>query len=202
MKSKYILCLYEQYCNSIGKEYIELNIFTDINFINWIESLVNKTKLYSKYLDYLNIPIYKDNAIELGKGKFDTLGEELVTIVSPFAETLGLQNSNFSITEEGLLIFTDSSLYSINDCDLFLTQNPYNISSLNSTELIHNTGLNICIGMYGNINDKDKISKLNTLKKLYQNLADDTKIYYETINDTYLCCLKSDRYIKRKKLIK
>ena len=55
MKSKYILCLYEQYCNSIGKEYIELNIFTDINFINWIESLVNKTKLYSKYLDYLNI---------------------------------------------------------------------------------------------------------------------------------------------------
>ena len=200
MKSKYMLSLYKQYCESLGKAYFELNIFTDIDFINWVGTLGDRTKIYTSYLDNLNVGLGNESAIEIGKGKYDTLGKDLVTIVSPYAETLNLQNSEMIINQSVPIIFTGGKVFTVNGYELFLTQNPYDISSLKNFELLHNGGLNICLGVYGCIHDMDRNDKLSMLKSLYDRLNDDIQFYYDTMDELYFGCLKSERFVKRKRL--
>ena len=202
MKSKYILSLYKQYCSSKGKTYDKFNILNDIDFLVWIKSLHNQTIIYSDYLRYLNVSLSKDSTIEDDKGKYDSIGEKLTTIVSPFAETLGYQNSQMLVTDEGPLIFMGSSIFNANGCDLFLTHNPFNLVIINKMALLHNIGLNICFGVYGNVTDADKELKLKTIEELFEKVSDGLEIYYDTLDDNYFACIKSERNVKKKTLVR
>lgn len=202
MKIRYILYLYKQYCSSLGKEYNQLNIFSDFDFIVWLELLNKQTYLYRTYLDSLDIRLGNDSTIEIGKGKYDTLGKDTVTIVSPFAETLELQNSRLIIRNEEPLVIVESSIYSAGECNSFFTHNPFDISDIENLSLLHNIGLNICLGVYGKISDKDRISKIKMLKKASENMNDDITLFYDTKDDNYFGCIKSDRKVKRKVLMK
>lgn len=201
MKSKYILLLYKQYCDSIGKEYDYLNITKDNNFVMWLYSISKETIDYSIYLSYLGVDLFNKTAIELNKGKYDSFGKESVMVVSPFAETLECQNSEMIVIENTPLVITEKSIFTT-DCDLFLTHNPLNNCNINDLILLHNTGLNICIGVYGTTSDKDREEKLKMLRNLALESTNGIQFYYDTDNNNYYACIKSERKIKKKTLIR
>ena len=53
------------------------------------------------------------------------------------------------------------------ETNLFITHNPYSYQDVSSWHKIHNSGMyDISIGMYGNIYDRDRKSKIELLSKL------------------------------------
>ena len=172
MKSKYILLLYKQYCDSVGKQYDIFNITTDTEFIIYLSLLTKRTINYANYLNYLGLCLTNDTTIELNKGKYDSLGKELVTIVSPFAETLGCQNSELLVNNNPLVVM-GSSVFIADNCDLFLTHNPIIKQSISDIALLHNIGANVCIGIHGIISDKDRDQKLKMLEACETKMSDD-----------------------------
>ena len=60
----------------------------------------------------------------------------------------------------------------------------------------------ISIGMYGNIYDRDRKSKIELLSKLADKIDTDTELTQDTLGDKYFCSLNSKRYIKRNILTK
>ena len=197
MKSKYILLLYKQYCDSIGKEYDMFNIITDIEFVKHLNILKKQTMSYGNYLNFLGLSLTNDTTIELNKGKYDSLGKDLVTIVSPFAETLDCQNSDLVFCDNNPFIIIGSSVFSADNCDLFSTHNPVLNNSINNIVLLNNTGKNVCMGVYGQNSDKDKNTKLKMLKDCTKRMTDDISIYYDVEGDNYYSCIKSERKIKK-----
>ncbi len=196
----YILYLYKQYCDSIGKEYIQINIFNDNDFFIWIKELYKNTLLYREYIDSIGIVIGKYESIEIGKGKYDSIGQEFTTIVSPYADTMNLCNSRLIISDYTPVIICDSKIYSAQDCNSFITHNPFTESDIQNIMLIHNMGLNVCLGIYGDNSDKDKAKKLEMLNKCISLMTNDLQFYYDTTGTKYLACIKSNRKVKVKTL--
>jgi len=202
MKSKYILLLYKQYCDSIGKQYDKFNILTDTEFIAYVSLLTKRTIDYGNYLNHLGLYFNSETTIELNKGKYDSLGKELVTIVSPFAETLNCQNSELLFYDSNPIVIIGTSVFSIDNCDLFMTHNPTVRHSISDIALLHNNGENVCIGIYGKISDKDRDAKLQMLEDCATKMSDGIGFYYDTEGDNYYSCIKSERKIKKHILTK
>lgn len=200
MKSEYLFCLYNQYCKSVGKKYDKFNILNDIDFVEWVSRLYKQTKMYGDYLSFLDINLSDETAIEINKGKYDSLGLKLVAVVSSFGETFGLNNGKLIIYDDRPLVLMSSSIFKADNCDLFLTHNPYDICDIEKIKQLHDTGLNICLGMYGHISDKDRETKVKSLYGASNATMDGLGFYYDTANDDYFACVKSERKVK--KLIK
>ncbi len=197
MKSKYILLLYKQYCEAVGKQYNKFGVTTDMGFIIYLSLLTKRTMDYGNYLSYLGLCLTSDRAIELNKGKYDSLGKELVTIVSPFAETLNCQNSGLLVYDNNPIVIMGTSVFSLDNCDLFVTHNPIIRHSINDIVLLHNNGANVCIGIHGQISDKDRDGKLKMLEDCVAKMDDGIGFYYDTERENYYSCIKSERKIKK-----
>lgn len=202
MNKYYFLYLYKQYCNSIGKEFNKLNLFNDEDFIYWVIQRNKQTNIYKSYIETIGIKLEHSYDIEIGKGKYDSLGKENVLMISPFAETSGLPKSNLIFYNEEPLIITDSAIYSIFEYTSFFIHNPFFKEDIRNIVIAHNMGFNICFGIYGNNSDKDKNKKLEMLKESTENMKNDFEFNYETEDTSYYACLISKRKIKRKVLIK
>lgn len=200
MKSEYLFCLYYQYCKSVGKKYDKFNILNDTDFVEWVSRLYKQTKMYGDYLSFLDINLSSETAIEINKGKYDSLGLKLVSVVSSFGETFGLNNGKLIIYDDRPLVLMSSSIFKANNCDLFLTHNPYDICDIDKIKQLHDTGLNICLGMYGHISDKDRETKVKKLHSMADGTIDGLGFYYDTVDDDYFACVKSERKVR--KLIK
>ena len=197
MKSEYLFCLYKQYCQSIGMKYDIYNIFSDANFINWVSGLYKQTKLYGDYLLSLDVNLSCETTIEINKGKYDSLGLELVSVVSSFGEMFRLNNSRLIIYGGKPLVLMCSSIFKVDSCDLLLTHNPYDMYDIDKIKQLHDMGLNICLGMYGQISDKDREAKIKKLYSMANETTDGLSFYYDTANDAYFTCIKSERKVKR-----
>lgn len=198
----YLLLLYKQFCDSIGKEYCEYNILNDQDFAPWLLNLKKTSIEYASFLDYLGVLNSSYGLVEINKGKFDTLGSEGISIVSPFAETMDLKNRNLFISENIPIIQSGATLYDATNVDYFMTHNPYSRYYIGELDQIHMLGHNICFGVFGKEDDSDKILKLKELERFASSLDEQCGVYYETNNDYYFGCVKSERKIKVNKLIK
>lgn len=196
MKSEYLFCLYYQYCKSAGKKYDKFNILNDTDFVEWVSRLYKQTKMYGDYLSFLDINLSDETAIEINKGKYDSLGLKLVSVVSSFGETFGLNNGRLIIYDDRLLVLMSSSIFKVDNCDLFLTHNPYDICDIDKIKQLHDLGLNICLGMYGRISDKDRETKVKKLHSMANETTDVLGFYYDTADDDYFACVKSERKVK------
>lgn len=202
MISNYLLLLYKQFCNSIGKEYCEYNILNDQYFASWLLNLKKSSIEYANFLEYLGVLNNSYGLVEINKGKFDTLGSEGISIVSPFAETMNLKNIRLFISENIPVFQSGPILYDATNVDYFMTHNPYSRYYIGELNQIHMLGHNICFGVFGKEDDYDKILKLKELENFASSLDEQCKVYYETSNDHYFGCVKSERKIKVKKMIK
>lgn len=184
----YIYELYKQYCQSIGKNIEGLNI--DNDFALWINMLMIRNEKYKLFINEMietNYQIY-----ELDKGIFDSLKIDHSIIVTPFSN-LFLTDNNFTVTNNNLLIESSNS-------NLIINANPYWNSSMINLVKYYDEGNNICLGMHGKNNDKDKVLKLSVIKEYQKKFLSSSEIIYETDNSDYYACIKSD--IKVKKLLK
>jgi hypothetical protein len=200
--SNYILHLYKQYCDSLGIECNNINLFCDNDFIEWIEELKQNTRLYKNYIEYLGVNLGKYSSIELDKGKYDSIGKEFTSIVSFYADTMNIANTRLVVHDDSPIIIYDSKIYGIGDCNSIITHNPFMKRDITNLILMHNMGFNICLGIYGNESDKDKLKKLEILKKISETMTDDLEFYYDTEDRKYLACIKSERKIKSRVLKK
>lgn len=202
MSSNYLLLLYKQFCDSICKEYCEYNILNDQEFAPWLLNLKKSSVEYACFLEYLGVLSSSYGLVEINKGKFDTLGPEGISIVSPFAETMDLNNRSLFISENIPIIQSGPTLYDATNVDYFMTHNPYSRYYIGDLEQIHMLGHNICFGVYGKESDFDKIQKLKKLERFAISLDEQCGVYYETNNDYYFGCVKSERKTKVKRLTK
>lgn len=195
----YLLCLLKQYNDSIGSSEINLTDLVSKDFIDWVENNNNLVDEYGTYLKELGFEYEKYNTMEVGKGIYDTISD--LSMVSNFADTLGLTNSELLINDGNPLVLIDDTIIIPNSISNIITHNPYFNESIKDWYQIHNRGIkNISIGVYGNIYDKDKDTKMVLMKDLSNKMIDDYRIDYDTVGDNYMCTLNSKRNVKEKRL--
>ena len=147
----------------------------------------------------INFELYK---VFYYVAKNSSISSKDMEIVSPYGITLGILPSKLIITDRNVLIATPRTI-SLAETNLFITHNPYSYQAVSSWHKIHNSGMyDISIGMYGNIYDRDRKSKIELLSKLADKIDTDTELTQDTLGDKYFCSLNSKRYIKRNILTK
>ena len=197
MISNYLLLLYKQFCDSIGKKFCEYNILKDQDFVPWLINLKKDSMEYVKFLNDLGLLSDRNMTVEINKGKFDTLGLEDISIVSPFAETMKLKNRSLFISNNIPIIQSGPTLYDASNVEYFMTHNPYNNYYIGNLDKLHLLKYDVCLGVFGREEDYDKSLKIKMLKEFASSLDDQFGIYYETNNSCYFGCVKSERKIKR-----
>lgn len=168
---------------------------TDKDFIDWIVHNQERLAIYKDYLTYLGID-FNSNIVELNKGKFDSISSDSNMIISPFGETLDREQSNLLFYDKTPIIISNSKISTIPDIDLFITHNPYSIDYLAGMDKLHNIGYNISFGVFGDTSDLDIKEKLKYIKYLKNKISQDYDIEYDTVNNTYMCIIKSKRKVK------
>ena len=202
MLKRYLLCLFKQYCDARGLDINNIDNIYSSEFVNWI--VQNKILLdnYMNYLYTLGFDYFTDEIVEVGKGKYDSLSQYGITLVSIFAETLGKINSRL-IVNKGVPLILGQNGVVIPKESIILTHNPYCESEILGWHSIHNMGdKNISIGMFGNIEDEDKSRKIELLEKLSKQMIDDYSFDCATSDGNYFCSLNSKHYIKRRVLVR
>ena len=182
---KYILNLYKQFCGARG---MTCNSFEFNKFLNeFIEWVANNKILTNKYKDFiLTLDIEKEKIIsEVGKGRYDSLKLANSKIISPYAETLGLENSELFMLGSYPLIKKGNGIV-MPSTDILLTHNPYEEMIIYDWVKIHNSHLyDISIGMYGNIHDSNFTEKIRLLEDMSKQMDSDYSLDYDTDKDNY-----------------
>lgn len=200
--NKYLLNLFKQFNDSLGiktlnfdsKEYIEA-------FSNWIYLMSEYSKIYQDYIQYLGVDLDSSLTIELNKGKYDSIGLSNTTIISPYAETLGKENSELCVFQGELVILTGSKIKRGQVAETYITQNIYTLQELEIFKYFVLNDINMCLGVYGSIYDKDKNSKIQELIEFKQSLNFDTEEYSDVENDIYMYVLRNSNPKKLEKIL-
>ena len=197
----YLKLLYQQFCTAKGTN--ALTEESKAEFMEWLNYHMILLKYYQQYLEYLIDDLCAKEILEVNKGSYDSMCLLLdnITPVSPylngeFQSLVFLKSEPFILTKKERLITPYT--------DIFMTHNPYGLArDLTYWDSIHNEGTyDILVGMFGLITDKDRVAKLQALDKLRQMLADDVTFTYDTFRNNYFSVLKSNRYVKTKRLVK
>lgn len=202
--TEYLLLLYRQYCESVGKKVVFSNINTDLNnFIMWIKRNKNISNYFKTYIEYLGIELNSGFVVEANKGKYDTIMDNSIYMISPFASTFGGNDMKLYDHHGDVVIANDKFLYTPNEIGIetIITQNPYSIYFIKGFKSLHEHGKNICIGIYGDTYDSDRLDKEKIMQRLFDSM-DGVNLSYDTIEGKYLCALKSDRKVKKKIYVK
>ncbi|MDD4831327.1 MAG: hypothetical protein PHR09_00500 [Bacilli bacterium] len=189
-----------------------------IDLEDWLSSRLGLAEDVFSFFDYLGYEYEGVNNIEVGKGLNDSIFYNRIesTLITPFVK--GLKNQ-INPTIEGdikvsgdnpIIVNKKKTLIEISQInsdkfDNLIIYNPYNIEDLNKWDNIHNYNkkINIIVGIFGFINDKDKdikIKQLNDFKSLLSNKT--YKYALETNDYTYLGAIGPDEWDKEFKILR
>lgn len=134
---------------------------------------------YLDLFDDMEINVYHNPKVaEVGKGKKDTVtayGDSV--ILSPYADEVECKGIKVKTKIDASELLTYANLYELTT---FITQNPYNENDVNELlKLANRYNYNIIIGVYGFTSDKDKDSKIKSLREFAN------KSYYAPFEDGY-----------------
>jgi len=214
--SIYIHYLIDQYLNSIGTSIENIDLHSEnftSNFAVWIKNNQLIGDKYIYFVDYMNVePSHENNIVEVGKGKYDSIALSLnLPIITQFDEGMKelsrsyVINKQFFVPASGEPCFLEGlnlvNVFLDINVERFVTHNPYNINFISSWPTLHNKGHNITIGVFGDIRDKDKESKIKMLKEIKSEmLLNGLKDEYATDGDMYFYAIASNRKVKSLKL--
>ena len=202
MFKKYIWCLFKQFCEANGLDITNTNKIYSDEFADWIMRQKSLLNIYESYLKFLEFDNSVDDILEIGKGQYDSLSQQGIRVISPFAETMGKRNSTLYIDREIPLILHQNGII-IPMEHILMTYNPYFESDILNWNLIHNRGENnISIGMFGKLTDEDSERKVKVLENISKQMNEDFTFDLDTEDGNYFCSLNSKRTIKRKILNK
>ncbi len=208
----YLDYLYNQFGNSLGFDILNRNV--DPNefmsaFFCWIKKNQLIGDRYRDFVNYMDVkPSHENNVVEVGKGKFDSIALNLnLPIITEFSAGMTSESYSPIISKEFVIVHGKPVLFPIFDgsidafplssIDRFMTHNPYSEYFITDWPDLHNNGGNITIGVFGDIHDKDKESKIKMLKELRNKmLLQDLKDEYGTDGDMYFYAIASNRKVK------
>ena len=191
--------LLNQYKESIGNSTLSIKDLKDKNikqeFITWLS--IRKIKYGYRFIDILyemNQKLLDRSSAEVDKCDFDSL-------FSPFDTTLiSLYNlddiddreriisAKLMVYDENPILLFEKGMMTLprERLDTFINYNPYTPYSIKNWGDLHNSGFfNIAVGVFGNINDKDKDKKIKLLVDL-KNTIVDNDYYYDIDTDNYM----------------
>lgn len=181
INEKYLKHIIKQYIDSRG---IQVSQIDKKEFIKYLRTLINQTAKYKKYLDYLGIEIDTPRTIELDKGFFDSVALKNTLIVSEFASTLGLTDNKLLIENDEVIIHSSNGMVERPFIGTLITHNPYSPINIPIFNLVAQTS-KIAIGIYGNIYDEDRFSKMKEIKELSKKIDEQLDIEVDTDGDEY-----------------
>lgn len=213
---KYTHYLFKQFADSRGINIENIDIHTN-EFISDVGRWIVKNQLigdrYRDFVDYMGVaPSHEYNIAEVGKGKFDSIALKLdLPIITEFSAGMASESYSPIISKEFIVVsgkpalfpvFTDSvHAFTLSSIGRFVTHNPYNECFIADWQELHNSGGNITVGVFGDIHDKDKESKIKMLKELKTKMIlDGLKDEYSTDGDMYFYAIASNRKVKSLKL--
>lgn len=200
--NKYLLYLFEQFNESYGIKTIDFNDEYLKVFSKWLRSMRDISKTYQDYISFLGIDLYDEETKELNKGKYDSIALPSTTIISPFADTLGKQNSELCLFQGEPIILTGSSIKKEQVAGTYITQNMYKMMSLDVFDVIIEREGQVCLGAYGLISDEDRITKIRRLQTLKEKYSQILSENYDTDNGSYFYALNTDRKVLKKVLVR
>lgn len=200
MFNRYLLNLYKQYCDARS---VVCNPFDGKNlsydFLEWITINKLMAKEYSDYLLYLG-HLESKTVAEVGKGRYDSIASEEMTIISPYADTLELPKRELFVID-GVPLIEQGGKIVLPEEQILLTHNPYDEMRIINWSRVHNMrDYDISIGMFGSIYDKDFPKKVKLIEEISKRMTEDHVIDYDTDKDKYFCSLNSKRKVKVKTL--
>ena len=214
----YFNYLYDQFRKANGLEKLDLNSkkFME-DFSYWLKDMKKRGEIYLEFLESIGINIDCYDVAEIGKGKSDSIVQDLTTtIVTPYPEGINRNGFEYSrLITARLKIFDGIPTFISRDklgnriiddlspsmFSLFMMQNPYTPNHLKCWEELHNnSNSNILVGVFGSIYDKDSVHKLEELNSLKNKLIGSYYEDYGINGDTYTCIVISDK--SRKKIRK
>ncbi len=201
---KYLDKLLKQFMEARGIRHANVNSEEFVNeFCSWIKENKLVSWKFITLLDYMNGQTYDSFSVEIGKGMYDSLVECTSTnIITPYSEGLENKTNGKVIKGEfsargfghGPAMVTNGKLELIgSNINRFITHNPYTQSDIRNWEMLHNSGKNIVVGVYGSIYDHDINKRLKQMKELKDKLLGEVNEEYGIIDDIYCYALSSKR---------
>ncbi len=187
----------------LGKEMAE--------FVNWIDRQKQIGEKYKLLLKEMGLSFDDISCAEVGKSKYDTVVTNLkTTVITPETDinTNGyIINSGFTVYNGNPTVISQTSTKKItfgqintNIINTFMTQNPYSETMIeNWNELPNNKNVDVIVGIYGSIADKDIKIKKEKLIKFREKL--DKYVYEEAIYNNAYCCVVASEQKTLKKVI-
>lgn len=169
--------------NGINYKDIDMNEFNE-----WLEKQQNNGEIYASFLYSLGLDITDSRNAEINKCSLDSIVLPYQTsIISPYIEDIDREN-----TYNGELIIKGNTPYHHqynSKIFRFITQNPYynfkRRDYIDFKNLHEYTKYDIAIGVFGNIYDKDRDSKIKMLEEFKKFLTVDYISEYDIFDDTY-----------------
>lgn len=198
--NKYLLCLFEQFNESRGynrkdfksKEYIE-------EFSYWIKLMKKNILIYQYYIQENQIDLNNEFIKELNKGKYDTISLPNTSIISPYGQSFGKENSQIYMFQGEPLIINGSNMKREQVVGTYITQNLYSLDNLDFFEYCIENDIDFLLGVFGTITDKDiktKINRIQRIKSMYDKVSEN----YETYNGTYIYTIQNRGKVLNKTL--
>lgn len=160
-------------------------------FYNWIPIYMEQSSEYRNYLiNYMGLDLNDPYLMELDKGYIDSVIDKNAIMVSKYAFTKGNENSMLVFDDrDNIMLMKNKGIYSIDNIDTIMTHNPYSLEEIKRVEkTINNFNKEIILGVYGNINDYDRKTKINHLKKVRDSIPNIEYDYNEK-EDNYFYVL-------------
>ena len=188
VSDEYMIKVIKQF-ESATDEKVE-NIHFDVylkTLSEWVKLRQKAAKLYKLLLLDMKAEYENGDAVEIGKGRYDTIvsSDMSTAMITPYTKSLDggriIIPEEFKVLENGVIL---------TDCPFsfttYMTQNPYLNTDIENFEYING---NLIFGVYGSKYDKDKSSKIELLYNLNKRLENNCTIDGGIIEDKYCYAL-------------
>ena len=214
---EYYMLLVRQYFESQGMNPIlsSINIKSKRFQKELFMWLKERSKIGEKYVDflfYLGKDITNLETAEIEKGKYDSIVRPYeTTVITPYYYPDEKNNKEIlryaffpDFNTPGLLkLDNQQNLQEIKESpsyiQQYITENPYRRTDLFGIEDLHNGGnFDILVGVFGDIQDRDKEKKIKLLKELRDKIIDDEiKVEFDCDRNQYFAAVVSNRKLKK-----
>ncbi len=193
--------LLRQYNAATGSE---CKSIYDKAFKQWLENYSIEIGKYLEFLEANGINIKESNIAELDKGPFDSLlvrkavNDLNKKLITEQGLAIKVPKRKVKLHKKEVKVLINGCYYPLEDFEAYMSYNLLKNSQLERFSTLHNQGKHIIYGVFGDINDIDKRTKLENVKNIYKNMDDgEFNLHYDEDNGTYFYLVESKDGIKK-----